>query len=31
MLPIRDGRSRSLGGQGMSARWRRFRARGVDA
>jgi hypothetical protein len=31
MLPIRDGRSRSLGGRGMSARWRRFRARGVDA
>ena len=31
MLPIRDGRSRSLGGQGMSARWRRFRVRGVDA
>jgi hypothetical protein len=31
MLPIRDGRSRSLGGQGMSARWRRFRMRGVDA
>jgi Family of unknown function (DUF6081) len=28
-LPIRDGRSRSLEGQGMSARWRRFRARGV--
>ena len=25
MLPIRDGRSRSLDGQGMSARWRRFR------
>jgi hypothetical protein len=24
-LPIRDGRSRSLEGQGMSARWRRFR------
>jgi hypothetical protein len=30
-LPIRDGRSRSLDGQGMSARWRRFRVRGVDA
>jgi hypothetical protein len=30
MLPIRDGRSRSLGGQGMNARWRRFRVRGVD-
>ena len=29
-LPIRDGRSRSLDGQGMSARWRRFRVRGVD-
>ena len=25
MLPIRDGRSRSLDGQGMSARWHRFR------
>jgi hypothetical protein len=25
MLPIRDGRSRSLDGQGMTARWRRFR------
>jgi hypothetical protein len=31
MLPIRDGRSRSLNGQGMNARWRRFRVRGVDA
>jgi hypothetical protein len=31
MLPIRDGRSRSLEGQGMRARWRRFRVRGVDA
>jgi Family of unknown function (DUF6081) len=31
MLPIRDGRSRSLDGQGMHARWRRFRVRGVDA
>ena len=31
MLPIRDGRSRSLGGQGMTARWPRFRLRGVDA
>jgi Family of unknown function (DUF6081) len=31
MLPIRDGRSRSLDGQGLDARWRRFRARGVDA
>jgi Family of unknown function (DUF6081) len=31
MLPIRDGRSRSLDGQGMSARWRRFRVRGAEA
>ena len=31
MLPIRNGRSQSLQGQGMSARWRRFRVRGVDA
>jgi hypothetical protein len=31
MLPIRDGRSRSLDGQGMTARWRRFRVRGIDA
>jgi hypothetical protein len=31
MQPIRDGRSRSLNGQGMSARWRRFCVRGVDA
>jgi Family of unknown function (DUF6081) len=31
MLPIRHGRSRSLDGQGLSARWRRFRLRGVDA
>jgi hypothetical protein len=31
MLPIRDGRSRSLAGQGMNARWHRFRARGVDS
>jgi Family of unknown function (DUF6081) len=30
MLPIRDGRSRSLNGQGISARWRRFRVRGSD-
>jgi hypothetical protein len=30
MLPIRDGRSCSLDGQGMEARWRRFRVRGVD-
>jgi hypothetical protein len=26
-----DGRSRSLDGQGMQARWRSFRVRGVDA
>jgi hypothetical protein len=31
MLPIRDGRSRSLDGQGMNARWHRFRVRGVGA
>jgi hypothetical protein len=31
MLPIRDGRSRSLDGQGIDARWRGFRVRGVDA
>jgi hypothetical protein len=31
MLPIRGGRSRSLDGQGLSARWRRFRVRGVHA
>jgi hypothetical protein len=31
MLPIREGRSRSLDGQGMSARWRRFRVSGVEA
>ena len=30
-LPIRDGRSRSLDGQGMNARWRRFRMNGVPA
>ena len=30
MQPIRDGRSRSLDGQGLSARWRRFRVSGVD-
>jgi hypothetical protein len=30
-LPIRDGRSRSLDGQGMTARWHRFRVRGADA
>jgi hypothetical protein len=28
-LPFRDGRSRSLEGQGMRARWRRFRVHGV--
>ena len=28
-LPIRDGRSRSLAGQGMSARWGRVSVRGV--
>ena len=27
MLPIRDGRSRSLDGQGLDVRWRRFRVR----
>jgi hypothetical protein len=31
MLPDRDGRSRSLDGQGLTARWRRFRVRGVGA
>ncbi|MFI0446427.1 DUF6081 family protein [Actinomadura sp. 6N118] len=31
MLPVRDGRSRSLEGQGMNARWRRFRVRGAQA
>jgi hypothetical protein len=30
MLPIRGGRSRSLAGQGMSARWRGLRVRGVE-
>jgi hypothetical protein len=30
MLPIRDGRSRSLHGQGMSVRYRRIRTRGLD-
>jgi hypothetical protein len=30
MLPIRDGRSRSLDGQGLSARWRQFRVGGVS-
>jgi hypothetical protein len=31
MLPIRGGRSRSLDGQGMNARWRGFRVSGVGA
>jgi hypothetical protein len=31
MLPVRNGRSRSLDGQGLSARWRGFRVRGVEA
>jgi len=31
MLPIRDGRGRSLHGQGLDARWRGFRVRGVVA
>jgi hypothetical protein len=31
MQPIRDGRSRSLAGQGMDARWRLFRVHGVDS
>jgi len=30
-LPVRDGRSQSLEGQGKNARWRRFRVRGVEA
>ena len=30
MLPIRGGRSRSLDGQGLSARWRQFRVRGAN-
>jgi Family of unknown function (DUF6081) len=30
MLPDRDDRSISLDGQGLSARWRRFRVRGVE-
>jgi hypothetical protein len=30
-LPIRDGRSQSLEGQGLDARWRRFRVRGINA
>jgi hypothetical protein len=31
MLPIRNGRSSSLDGQGLNARWRGFRVRGVEA
>ena len=31
MLPVRAGRSRSLAGQGIDARWRRCRVRGVGA
>ena len=31
MQPIRGGRTRSLSGQGLSARWRRFRVSAVDA
>jgi hypothetical protein len=31
MLPIRDGRARSLDGQGLDARWRDFRVRGVES
>jgi Family of unknown function (DUF6081) len=31
MLPIRDGRSRSLDGQGLTARWRGFRVRGAGS
>jgi hypothetical protein len=31
MLPIRDGRSQSLDGQGLDARWRDFRVRGAGA
>jgi uncharacterized protein DUF6081 len=31
MLPIRDGRSRSLDGQGLSARWREFRLSGAGS
>ena len=30
MVPIRDGRSRSLDGQGIDARWLHFRVRGLD-
>jgi hypothetical protein len=31
MVPIRNGRSRSVRGQGLTARWSRLRFRGVDA
>jgi Family of unknown function (DUF6081) len=31
MLPIRNGRSRSLSGQGVSARYRRIRTRGIGS
>jgi hypothetical protein len=31
MVPIRDGRGRSLNGQGITARWRRFLVPGADA
>jgi hypothetical protein len=31
MLPIRNGRSQSLTGQGMDVRWRRFRVRGATS
>lgn len=30
MLPIRDGHSQSLDGQGLSARWSRFRVHGIE-
>ena len=30
MLPIRAGRSQSLEGQGLSARWSRFRVHGIE-
>jgi len=30
MLPIRNGESRSLHGQGLNARWRQFRVHGAD-
>jgi hypothetical protein len=31
MLPIREGRSQSLRGQGLSAHWREFRFRGIES